>query len=74
MFIAGEDDDLMEIPVTTIGEGLIHLMATYYVYNVDYPKAYQPLLFFFQDFIMDKADNGKRPTRYASFASTLSFN
>ena len=36
-------------------------MATYYVYNVDYPKAYQPLLFCFQDFIMDKADNGKRP-------------
>lgn len=71
MFIVGENDNLMELPTTTIGQGLVYLMASYYVFNVDYPKPYQPLLYFIQDFIMDKADNGKRPTRYSSFAATL---
>ena len=71
MFIAGEDDNLMELPVISIGEGIVYLMAAYYVFSVEYPNPYKPLLFFFQDFIMDKADNGKRPTRYATFAATI---
>ena len=71
MFIACEDDDLMELPATTIGEGITYLMATYYVFGVEYPNPYKPLLYFFQDLIMDKGDNGKRPTRYASFVATI---
>ena len=71
MFIVGEDDQLMELPASTIDGGMVYLMAAYYVFSVEYPKSYQPLLYFIQDFIMDKADNGKRPTRYASFASTI---
>ena len=71
LFIAGEDDNLMELPVISIGEGIVYLMAAYYVFSVEYPNPYKPLLFFFQDFIMDKADNGKRPTRYATFAATI---
>ena len=71
MFIAGEDDNLMELPVTTISEGIVYLMAAYYVFSVEYPNPYKPLLFFFQDFVMDKTDNGKRPTRYATFAATI---
>ena len=71
IFIAAENDCLMELPVTTIGEGLVYLMAVYYTFNVAYPKPYQPLLYLLQDFIMDKPDNGRRPTRYASFAATI---
>jgi hypothetical protein len=48
MFIAGEDDNLMELPVTTFGEGIVYLMAAYYVFNVEYPNPYKPLLFFFK--------------------------
>ena len=33
-------------------------MAAYYVFGVEYPNSYKPLLYFFQDLIMDKADNG----------------
>jgi len=55
MIIAGEDDNLMELPGSTIEEGMCYLMAVYYVFNVEYPKPYQPLLYFIQDFIMDKA-------------------
>ncbi len=68
MFLAGENDDLMELPVNTIDGGMVYLMVAYYVFSVEYPKPYQPLLYFIQDFIMDKADNA---TRYASFASTI---
>ena len=71
MFLAGEDDNLMELPVSTIGEGITYLMAAYYVFGVEYPNSYKPLLYFFQDLIMDKADNGKRPTRYASYVATI---
>ena len=47
VFVVGENDSLMELPATTtIGQGLVYLMATYYVFNVDYPKPYQPLLYF----------------------------
>lgn len=46
-------------------------MAAYYVFGIEYPNPYKPLLYFFQDFIMDKADNGRIPTRYASFAATI---
>ena len=67
MFIAAEDDNLMELPVTTISEGLTYLMVAYYVFGIEYPSPYKPFLYF----IMDKADNGKRPTRYASFAATI---
>lgn len=74
MFLAGEDDNLMELPVSTIGEGIVYLMAAYYVFSVEYPNHYKPLLYFFEDFIMDKADNGKRPTRYATFAATMTVN
>ena len=72
MFITGENDNLMELPTSSVGAGVAYLMAFYYIFNIEYPKQYQPLLFFFQDFIIDKADNGKRPSRYASFASTMS--
>lgn len=47
MFIAGEDDNLMELPVISIGEGIVYLMAAYYVFSVEYPNPYKPLLFFF---------------------------
>ncbi len=70
-FISAENDCLVEVPATTIVEGLVYLMAAYYVFNVAYPKLYQPLLYMVQDFVMDKSDNGKRPTRYASFAATI---
>ena len=46
MFIAGKDDSLLELPVHTIGEGIAYFMDMYYVFNVKYSRAYQPLLFF----------------------------
>ena len=73
VFIAAEDESLLEVPANTIGEAIVFLMSIYYVFNVSYPKPYKPLLFFFQDVLMDKADSGKRPTKYSSFIATLTF-
>ena len=38
MIIAGEDANLMEQPISSIGAGMVYLMAAYYVYKVEYPK------------------------------------
>ena len=48
-------------------------MAAYYILGVEHPSQYKPLLYFFQDMVMDKAaaDNGERPTRYASLVATI---
>ncbi len=40
MFLAGENDDLMELLVNTIDGGMVYLMAAYYVFSVEYPKPY----------------------------------
>ena len=63
----------MEIPINTIGEEIRYLVAAYYVFGVEHPSQYKPLLYFFQDMVMDKAaaDNGERPTRYASLVATI---
>ena len=72
MFVCAEDDGVLELPATTFGEWITYLMGAYYVYNVQYPKVYQPLLFFFQDFLMDRVEaKAKRPTRYSTFAATI---
>ena len=44
MFLDGEDDNLMEILVNIIGEGIPYLMAAYYAFGVDYPSQYNPYL------------------------------
>ena len=63
----------VEIPINTSGEEIRYLMAAYYVFGVEHPSEYKHLLYFFQDMVMDKAaaDNGKRPTRYASLVATI---
>ena len=38
LFIACEDDSLMELPTNTIGEGIVYLMDNYYVFNVQYQE------------------------------------
>ena len=60
MFLSAENDALMEIPGTTVINGIAHLMAAYYVLDVQYPKVCKSS-FFFQDIIMDKPDSLPRP-------------
>ena len=72
MFLCAESKALMEIPSTFFIDGVSHLMAAYYVFDVQYPKVCQSHLYFFQDVLMDKADTAKpRPVRYTSYIRSL---
>ena len=75
MLICAKNTELFEVPGETLGEGILNLMASYYVFNVDYPRKCKPLLFFFQDILLEKIDTAgpakNRPTRYKTFISRL---
>lgn len=73
MFLSAENEALMELPSTTILNGIAHLMAAYYVLDVQYPKVCKSTLFFFQDIIMDEPDNLPRPVRYNTYIKTLGY-
>lgn len=70
MFLSVENKALMEIPGTTVLNGIAHLMAAYYVLDVQYPEVCKS---FFQDIIMDKADSLPRPVRYNVYIKSLGF-
>lgn len=73
LLICAEGDVILDIDSQKIVDGLIHLMASYYVFDVSYPKECQNMFFFFQDIIMEKKDGGKRPVRYSSYISSIGF-
>ena len=48
-------------------DGFIHLMAIYYVFNVEYPSACKATLYFLQDILMEMpVVDHYRPTKYLS--------
>ena len=69
MFVCGENNIIVEVPTNKVINGFIHLMATYYVFNVEYSFC-RPTLFFFQDILLEMQDKKKRPTRYSTFICT----
>ena len=46
MILCAENQEMCEVPGDTLVEGLVHLMAAYYVFGVEYPKACRALLYF----------------------------
>jgi len=78
MILCAKNEEIMEVPGQHSWMGVLHLMAAYYVYGVKYPKGCKSLLYFFQDFIIQKPDVAraarKRPTRYKTFTSQLHCN
>lgn len=67
IFLCAENDVVMEVPGTKLVEGFTHLMAMYYVFDVQYPSSCKATLFFLQDVLMGKPDHSKRPTRYTTY-------
>ena len=66
VFLCAENRDILE--VSTLVEGLIQLMAAYYVYSVQYPNMCKATLYFLQDIVLGRPDKSgpakARPTRY----------
>ena len=56
MILCAEDQEIAEIPGKMLVDGLFHLLASYYVYGVAYPKGCTALLYFLQDILMGKPD------------------
>ena len=52
--LCAKDQETCEVPGETHVEGLLHLMAAYYVFGVEYPKACRALLYFVQDIFMTR--------------------
>ena len=71
LFISAENKCIMEIPSNELREGLVHLMATYYVFGIEGPGVCKPILYFLQDIVMDKPDRKSRPTRYALYVARI---
>ena len=75
MILSAENEEIAEVPGKMLVDGLFHLLASYYVYGVAYPKGCTALLFFLQDILMEKPDTHcpvkNRPTRYKTFISRL---
>lgn len=68
MFVCAENTTVIEVPTNKLIDGYIHLMATYYVFNVEYSIGRSTLLFL-QDILLEMPDKKKRPTRYSTFIS-----
>ena len=64
-FIATEGDLLFEIDNFTIIEGLISLIASYYVFYIEYPKSSPAsgVLFFIQEVLMKMESKSKRTSK-----------
>ena len=73
-FVCAENEVVFEVPTSTkLIDGFVHLMALYYVCDVQYPSFCKSTLFFIQDILMEKSDKGKRPTRYTTFIQNNNF-
>ena len=71
IFIAGEDDGIIECPSTELLDSLIFLIASYYVFDVAYPVVYQGLLGFLQDVGLRHVDGVYRGAKCCAFLSEL---
>ena len=57
---------------TSFAASFIVLVATYYVFNLEYPRVYSQLLGLFQTYVIKGAPyNGKKSSRYIDFSSEL---
>ena len=55
ILLTAEKKVIMELPTTRLIDGFIILMATYYFFDVCYPKHCKQSLLFFQDILMESA-------------------
>ena len=79
MFIVAEGEEIFELSATQLSlmDGVTLLMATYYIFDIQYPSAFKSTQYFFQDILMDRKDKNKstkaRPTRYSLYLTSLGF-
>ena len=73
-FIIAEKSILFEVTDFKISQGITSLIASYYVFFVNYPKSIPALCFllFMQEYLLeDKEVSFKKPARYSTFVSSF---
>lgn len=69
-FIACEQTVLCESK--SVLDSFIDLIATYYVFNIAYPRAISPILIFLQHFVFDLVDSQDVPSTTSKLITNLS--
>ena len=68
-FILVEKAILCEVPC--LSTALFVAFASYYVFNLEYPKPVKNILYFFQDFIVKHPDSYDRNSPYLAITSDV---
>lgn len=69
VFICGERSVLFESK--SIKDSLIDLIATYYVFDISYPKCLNSVLLFFQHFVFNLKDQQPLPNATTKLVTNL---
>ena len=59
------------LEVKTLTDAITDLVATYYVFNISYPKSTKPILIFFQHFVFGLTDNQSVPPATVKLVGSL---
>ena len=71
-FVITESKVLCEVP--SLQDALFYTFASYYVFNLAYPKECEKLFFFLQDYIVQHPDSVGRTSSYLATASDIKRN
>lgn len=71
IFIAGEDEAIVECPTKELLDGLLYVIACYYVFHVSYPVCFKGVLSFLQDIGLCCVDDVYRGSKYCSFLAEV---
>lgn len=69
MHVIVEQEPMCNLPV--FGTVLIHLVGSYFLYNIEYPKALKSLLLMIQHHILSIPDKQKDPTNVVEIVTSL---
>ena len=68
-----EKEILFEVTEFSVCDGIVCLIASYYVFHVDYPKSVvaNKFLLFVQELLLGIQSSSKRSNTYAAFVNSL---
>ncbi len=69
--VMAADKTLLEVVHTSLARACVSLLASYYVFNLDYPQAYQPLLCFLQEHLLGEMDPEPKSHEYRRLMDKL---
>jgi hypothetical protein len=72
--VVAEKSLIFEVTDFSVIDGIISLLASYYVFHVNYPRSVpaQSLLLFFQEYLVEQVETtAKKSARYRAMANSI---